>query len=574
MAASNFNTANRTYRQLLGNGMRYSIPPFQRDYSWELTEWEDLWIDIHATIPNDAHNAEPAHYMGYLVLQTTDERNYEVIDGQQRLTTISLIILAAMRLLQKFANDGKNTEENQQRLMQLRTTYIGYLDPVTLRSQNKLSLNRNNDSYYRDYIVTLNETLPQRGFPASTHAMRKGFEWFETKLKEHVKNTANPGMELALFVETMSDKLFFTVITVSDQLNAYKVFETLNARGVRLSATDLLKNYLFSVLARTDDSNDTMKDLDRRWEKMVDRLGSESFPDFLRMHWNSRNDFARQAELFKVIRAKVQTPKDVFTLLKEMDEDIDTYLALTQPEASEWNGKWKESAQEIRMFSVRQPYPMLMTAKRTLSDTEFGDLLRATVNIAFRYNVIGAQHTGDQERVYHMVAMKMHKKEATNLNEVLAFLRPIYPSDAAFGSDFAEKSIKTSQHRNNKIIRYILQNLEKQNNGHEFSAESDTVTVEHILPQSPQAGWDDFSDRDLESFVYRLANMVPLEKNKNRDLGNKPYNEKRPVLEQSKFKLTKELAEENDVWTPERINARQKKLARLATSIWRIPQLS
>ena len=91
-------------------------------------------------------------------------------------------------------------------------------------------------------------------------------------------------MALAKFIESMSDKLFFTVITVADELNAYKVLETLNARGVRLSATDLLKNWLFSVLARGETRQQNLIELERQWEIMVGRLGSESFPDFLRMH--------------------------------------------------------------------------------------------------------------------------------------------------------------------------------------------------------------------------------------------------------------------------------------------------
>ena len=99
----------------------------------------------------------------------------------------------------------------------------------------------------------------------------------------------------------------------------YKVFETLNARGVRLSATDLLKNYLFSVLARGQEALREMDELERRWEVIVDRLGSESFPDFLRMHWNSRHNFARQTELFKVVRNRIQAREAVFALLREMD---------------------------------------------------------------------------------------------------------------------------------------------------------------------------------------------------------------------------------------------------------------
>ncbi len=571
MSAANFNTENRTYRQLLGNGLIYRIPRFQRDYSWDEEHWEDLWADILGTLLN---GGEPAHYMGYLVLQTEDNRNFEVIDGQQRLTTLSLIVLASMRLLNKIATDGAHSENNQKRLEQLRATYIGYLDPVTLTTRNKLSLNRNNDIYYRDYLVTLADHLPQRGFPGSTHAMRKAFEWFERHLREHVKAEADPGMALAQFIDHMSDKLFFTVITVADELNAYKVFETLNARGVRLSATDLLKNYLFSVLASGHESAHELDELERRWDGMVGRLGQESFPDFLRIHWNSRQSFARQAELFKTIRNRIQDRKQVFELLRDMDEDIDTYLALSEPEGSKWPPDWKQSAAELRMFSVRQPYPMLMAARRRITDADFEALLRATVVIAFRSNVIGAQHTGEQERIYHQAAIKLHRGEAKQLSEILDILRTIYRNDEAFRADFAEKSIKTTQSRNAKIVRYILARLEKHHGGLEFDPESASYTIEHILPQSPQAGWDAFSDRDLEHFIYRLGNMVMLESSKNKQVANLPYVEKQPVLRTSQIKLTCQLAEENDEWTPQRIEAQQKKLARLATSVWRIAQLS
>jgi len=575
MAATNFNTENRTYRQLLGNGLTYHIPPFQRDYSWDEEEWEDLWIDILGTFPTqNGSESEPAHYMGYLVLQTRDNRIFSVIDGQQRLTTLSLIVIASMRLLKRLVSEGVDSDNNQKRLEQLRASYIGYLDPVTLASQNKLQLNRNNDTYYRDYLVPLADQLPQRGFPASTHAMRRAFEWFERKLRDYVKNDTDRGKALAQFVETMSDRLFFTVITVSDELNAYKVFETLNARGVRLSATDLLKNYLFSVLARGQQPQQELKELERRWEAMVGRLGSESFPDFLRMHWNSRQSFARQTELFKLIRSNVQTRESVFTLLREMDEDIDNYLALVQPEGSEWPAEWKKHAQELRMFSVRQPYPMLMAARRRLSEDEFGRFLWATVVISFRYNVIGSQPPNEQERLYHDVAKKLHTQELRSLREVLKSLRPIYPSDDAFRTDFAEKVIKTTQRRNAKIVRYILRELERHVGRADLDEDSTSYSLEHVLPQSPQGGWEAFSDSDLENFVYRLGNMVMLETRDNRDLGNKLYAEKREVYRQSTLRLTQKLAEENEEWTPERVAAWQKWMARQATAIWRIDQLS
>jgi hypothetical protein len=197
-------------------------------------------------------------------------------------------VLAVLKNLQRLIDAGNDAEANKRRMEQIRQTYVGYLDPVTLVARAKLTLNRNNNSYYQDYLVPLGH-LPQRGFRASEHLLRKAFEWFDRRVAEYLKkSTGSEGMRLAQFVEDMSDRLFFTVITVTDELNAYKVFETLNARGVRLSATDLLKNYLFSVLDRGSDTDHELRNLEERWEAMVGRLGAESFPDFLRAHWNSR----------------------------------------------------------------------------------------------------------------------------------------------------------------------------------------------------------------------------------------------------------------------------------------------
>jgi len=177
-----------------------------------------------------------SHYMGYLVLQSSDSKHFDIIDGQQRLTTISVTILSGLRHLQDLAAAGFDAENNLKRKEQLQSGYIGYLDPVSLVSRSKLELNRNNNRFYQTYLVTL-ETLPQRGLNASEHQLRKAFNWFKERMKNRFGMSAFSGKELTVFLDELVDKLFFTVITVTDELNAFKVFETLNARGVRLSAT-------------------------------------------------------------------------------------------------------------------------------------------------------------------------------------------------------------------------------------------------------------------------------------------------------------------------------------------------
>lgn len=571
MSATNFKTENNTYRKLIGNGLTYNIPRFQRDYSWTEDEWEDLWVDILGTIQE---GGEPAHYMGYLVLQSQDEKSFDVIDGQQRLTTLTLIVLATLKNLKRLIEEGKSSEQNQQRLDQIRQTYIGYLDPVTLISRTKLTLNRNNDNYFQNYLVPLGH-LPVRGFRASEHSLRKAFEWFEKRVRDYAKKTSvDEGITLATLVETMSDRLFFTVISVTDELNAYKVFETLNARGVRLSSTDLLKNYLFSVLHKDNVPPNEMKNLEDRWESMVTRLGSESFPDFLRTFWISRRTFVRQSELFKTIRTKVSNRKAVFDLLRGMEEDMDIYLALTSPEASHWTAELKGYAQNLKMFNVRQPFPLILASSRVLSTPDLTTIIRSCVMISFRYNVIGNQPTNEQERVYYAAAQKLNNGDISTANQVLESLRGVYPTDENFKSAFAEKIIRTTNSRNNRIARYILCELEKQAHGNAYEFDSDMFNIEHVLPQNPEQGWDQFTDEEADALAYRIGNLALLAKGVNKGLGNSDYSTKKPILANSDFGLTRQLAEENSDWTPERIAARQKTLARLATSVWRIAQLS
>ncbi|MBK7000320.1 MAG: DUF262 domain-containing protein [Rhodoferax sp.] len=573
MAATNFKTENNTFRKLIGNGLTYSIPRFQRDYSWTDDEWEDLWLDLQGTLQL---GGEPAHYMGYLVLQSADDKSFDVIDGQQRLTTVSIIVLAVLKNLQRLVDSGNDAGANKRRMEQIRQTYIGYLDPVTLVARAKLSLNRNNNSYYQDYLVPLGH-LPQRGFRASEHLLRKAFEWFDRRVAEYLKkSTGNEGMRLAQLVENLSDKLFFTVITVTDELNAYKVFETLNARGVRLSATDLLKNYLFSVLDRNGygESHDhELRNLEDRWEAMVGRLGAESFPDFLRIHWNSRRNFARQAELFKTIRGQVKSREAVFHLLREMEQDLDAYLALSSPESSDWAPEAKQYAATLKTFNVRQPYPLLLAARRSFDAPDFSGLLRACVVISMRFNVICSYSTAEQERTYNAVAEKIAKGEIPNLGAALGAMQSIYPTDKAFRAAFAEKVIRTTQSRNNRVVRYILCALEKQLSGADYNFSSDSFNIEHILPQNPDTGWETFTDEETDAMAYRLGNMTLMQTGANKDAGNAPYSSKRAAYAQSTFGVTRQLAAEHAEWTPERVASRQNWMAAQATAIWRIAQL-
>ena len=220
-----------TYKELLSNGKKYIVPKFQRNYSWTEDQLQDMWDDMKGLMshPNEIH------YMGYLVFQLTEDDDIKiVIDGQQRLTTFTLLVLAAMKHLESMPNEKERIDE-------LRSNYIGRKDEVNLRMENKLELNRNNDYYYKE--LTEAREIPKRNVKKTVSLMRKAMDFFYNCFaKDKALQTS---IEIAQFLKHVSRKLTFTTMYIADDLNAYKIFETLNARGVKLSSSDLLKNYIF-----------------------------------------------------------------------------------------------------------------------------------------------------------------------------------------------------------------------------------------------------------------------------------------------------------------------------------------
>jgi hypothetical protein len=567
--AMNFSTSNFTFRQLMGNGLSYRVPPFQRDYSWTEEEWDDLWQDILGLFGPEG---ETEHYMGYLVLQSSDNRCHEIIDGQQRLTTLSVMILAVLKHLNELADAGIEQENNRRRSEQLRSSYIGYLNPVTLVSHAKLELNRHNNRFYQNYLVPL-ESIPQRGLNVSEHQLRKAFLWFFEQMKKQHPIRPEIGKELAAFLDTLVDKLFFTVITVSDEINAFKVFETLNARGIRLSAADLLKNYLFSLISDKDEHELELKNLEESWENIVGQLEKESFEEYLRIFWNSRHKLTRKTELFKTIKKSVHDRAKAFELLRGLDHAASIYAAFRDATDASWNKEEKKAIDQLRMFGVQQPLSMLLACHNRFyyQDRQgFTQICKAVSTVSFRYNVICNLHTGDQERVYNDIAVSVSDGKYSKSAEVTKALSKIYPDDQQFKDLFSEKEMKTSNARNKRIVYYMLFEMERQFSGQDFDIESDKYSLEHILPEHPSEVWDYIEESTQEHFIYRLGNMGILEKGLNREANNDGYATKRDIYQKSAIPMTKDVAEQYDTWDERKIAARQKQLAKLATSIWKI----
>lgn len=548
------NTSTNNYSTLIGNNKKFIVPKFQRDYSWGSEQWDDLWQDIETMIKE-----EDDHYMGYLVLQTNDDKTFYIIDGQQRFTTVTILILAAIKCIKAFVKNGVEEEDNKLRVDNLLHTYIGYKDPVTLVYDNILVLNRNNDGYFRDYIVKLDE-LRVRNLKNSEKLMKRCFEFFEQKLRGKYK----AGKDYAVFIQTIVNKLYFTQIVVNDEMNAFRVFETLNARGVQLSSSDLLKNYLFSLVDKNNTHPSKIEILEEKWAKLTDNIKSEKLPEFLRYYWNAGHKSIRANALFKTIRKEITKDYEVFSLVDDLYRYSDVYMALTDSNDVLWQDQEiKKNVGLLNIFHLKQPFSVLMTAKLNLSEQEFSKLFKNILYICFRYNVICDRNPNDQDAPFNTLAMVITQEKRVDYQA----LSSIVIDDNVFENSFTDKSFPYTS-RNAKIVRYILSTLEKHDGSTQnVSFLDENATIEHILPQNATEGWD-IDEEKQRQLVFRLGNTCLLEKKLNLDIKNDIFEDKVKQYAKSSYLDAQKIANTLH-WTENDIITRQKRMAHIAVNIWK-----
>lgn len=565
MARANLlNTRTTTLLELLSNGRIYRVPAYQRDYSWDEEEWEDLWNDILELRgwPDDRH------YMGALVVQAASDREFEIIDGQQRLATLSILALAVIDRLGKLADAGTAPAENRERASGLRNRFVGEKDPASLIESSKLFLNETDNAFYQDYLVQLRPPLNPRGLPRSNQLLWNSFRYFSARLDEIEALRSDGAAVAALVSETVARQLLFILITVEDELNAYTVFETLNARGLALSSTDLLKNYLFSRLRVAAD----LAALQRRWRSLITTVSQERFPEFLRYHLLCELPRVRSDRLFKLVRDRVKSAPEVFGLIDALDTRAELFSALSDPNHGYWieTPECRPFIRELNLFRVRQATPLLFAAWEKCSREDFARILKLVSVISFRYSVVSGLNANALEPAYHLAARAVLEGTCRSPREVFETVKSIYVDDARFESDMALLTLATSG-SGKRLAKYILARLESDRSGRACDPETDPGTIEHVLPENPSNAWTAvFPERLWEQNVYRLGNLTLLEAPANRRVGNAEYLEKIHAYRQSYYAVTQDIAEAApEQWTPALLDGRQRNLAGRAVHLWR-----
>ncbi len=549
--------------EILGNGKIYRVPQFQRDYSWDRDNWEDLWNDIELASEN-----KTAHYMGSVVLQSNNSKEYLIIDGQQRFTTLTILTLAVINSVQSIINRGVDVESNSERIDILMRQYIGQKDPSSLTYSSKLFLNENNDGFFQSRLIGFKEPINPKKLSDSEKLLWEAYIFFKAKLEGRFGDDG--GLYASFLNNIVGELMMFIQITVEDELNAYTVFETLNSRGVELTSTDLLKNFLFSLVANSQSDLKQVKD---QWKKIIDVIGLKEFPNFLRYFLIATRKQMTKEYLFKEVKNFVRKGEDVFELLDRLEYYAYNYVALGNPDDDLWvtDKEIRSAISLLKTFRVIQWKPLAMVALEKLENAEFKRLIKSIVALSYRYNVIAKMQTNEMEKTYSRAAIKLYNGTTANIVGVLSDIKTLYVADEDFKSYFSVKQFNSNNSSDKKILRYTLYKLESQEDGgNEYDFDVDNGTIEHILPESYPDSWaTSFSEDEYERNVFMLGNMTLLEASKNnKEAADKIFDDKKAVYQTSKYALTKSI--DNPDWTPQTVKHRQAHLAKLASGIWKI----
>jgi hypothetical protein len=541
---------------------RLIVPLNQREYSWEDKEVTDLFNDLRKAIDSE----QPAYFLGAIALTGSDPKSRDVTDGQQRLATIA-ILLSAMRdyYCQLQPADDFNVGR-------LETEFLTIADTDEKRWVPRLTLNFDDREYFGKQIASRPHHPDRQIEPRrpSHRLIQRAIELARMHVEYIIagyKKESDKDRQLQRWINYITDQALVIELRLPSDMNAFRMFETLNHRGMKTTQVDIIKNYLFQQ------AEDRMSQAQPMWSRMLRELESLELDDialtFLRHFIITKEGETRGDELFDKVEKRVLGRQSAIDFIGELDENASDYVALMTPGSKKWNAykpTIRASVRTLRLLRVAQIRPLMLAVVRAFSTSEAEVAFRNFANWSVRFLIAGGSRGGTLEELYSEAAKGVAQGKLKTLVDLSGFLAKVIPTDPEF-----EAAFTVARASKNYLARYYLRSLEMQRKGMkepEWVPNEDTdINLEHVLPENPDKNWPGLDKETAESMYSRLGNMALLQATKNSIVGNNPFTEKKKVFGQSAYMLTAELVN-YESWTPAEIADRQRKMAASAIKTW------
>ncbi len=531
----------------------YVVPSFQRSYSWKIDQIEELYSDI---IYYSENAGETEYFIGTMVFSPHVEKNKLVIlDGQQRFASIFIFLVALRECLKR-----KNSSGCQEWIDDINRSLYRRITPSKEKS-SKLELNKEDCFFFSELIFdgVLSKTKKH-----SHIRIKENYEFLVDKVDKGI-DAIGEGF-IGKILDVIFNKISIIKIDVNDEVNANLLFETLNDRGLDLSAADLIKNYLFSL------SGTGIESIRGNWERMNDQIGENNISRYLRHYWISNYDFVKKEYLYKSIKGKI-TKNKIKAFVDSISEEAIIYSNLISPSTEFWeDAEIVQMLNDLNTLRVEQVNIFLLAVTKKYFDRKdkLKRLFRIVVNFTFRYNTISGLDPKVLEKLYGNLATEL-RHDQKSIGELIIEIKKQNPNTDLFKASFME-----FQTRNRKLAKYILfsinQKLLKDAKQEELKANLEGVNLEHIIPKNPnQECFSMLKSKNIElsEVLYKIGNQTILLIEYNKEAANLEFSKKVSVYKKSKLPINLYLTKITEFGVKE-IQERQKVFADLADDIWNI----
>lgn len=533
--ANNLQFTQMSLETLFKEKTNMAIPIYQRGYAWGADQVDDLWNDLMEVMADNQDD----HFFGQVVMNESEGKLF-IIDGQQRLTT-TVIFLAVIReaFLKLAATDDQISSEAKIRATDLQTDVLGVNNHYHLTQSDAIR------DYFDRFIQTSGafETAPKTK-EQSLKNIHRTFLALQKNVTDELAKlpTTNERLNyLKSLYKRFTQGFFVITIITQDEAAAFVIFETLNARGRDLNASDLLKNHIF----RTARNN--LQDVQAMWDRMMETLNNDSgvTTRFIRAYWNATEKFVTEKSLYKAIHNNVTTSAEATTFTEELADLADSFAALTDPK----NNIYFEDERVTSMLVVLKDmggktfYPLVLAmVKNDFNETEILPVLHKIYSFIVRNFTVGGLVANKYEKTFSQIAEQVNSHLLTTVDEINAEIAMDMLSDEQFAESWAHFQVKTE-----KVAKHILFETIYQD-------EQDRIDINDVKVVTINKNIEDFD---------RIGNKALVTKEEKGQWRNKNLTS---VMAEAKFATTRALA--NVVMDEATVNQRQLSVKSTAMSFW------
>ena len=548
-------------------GGQFVIPVFQRNYTWTSNEVKQLFRDLESVLNNEYSN----HFLGTIIYTdrslSISERQFTVIDGQQRLTTVFLILYAIKALMEE-NNDIEKINE---------------LEENYLINKN----NSNNESKYRLKPYVSDDNVFQK-------IVKDRVDKIENKQSNVYKNYINI---LSYIRKLNTDYSLDEIIAGLNKLNivciplypddsAQRIFESINSTGVKLTASDLIRNFLLMDL----NNNEQEEYFNKYWMEIEKNISSDpkKLESFFRVYLAIKNKkLPAKRSIYNDFKRWYYQNNEIS--LKEIFKDIikysNYYNEIYHTNINKIDKSLREPIKEYRIIGSELPAPLIMGFYNLYQNNEIKkEQLSKLISIVNIYLV--------RRAICDLDTKSITKLFAPLLNDVIDYCRGDYnliveslihnlivrnKNDSMFVPDevqLYDMVLNSNVYKNKNVLRIFLDKLEHDQNPAPVDLEK--LNIEHVMPQNPISEWYDILNVDQETYernVNRIGNLTLASISDNSRMQNRLWDYKNKILANtSHLKINKEILE-IDQWTIEEIDKRTKSLIDKINRLFPYPKL-